>query len=393
MPLQIKDRISVIITIADKELWLDNLNVLEVLHISCSTKLSLPMLYIRYRDGVEWVGRQKLLFDGSPIEVSISRGQEPAKVYSFVLNSYKERQDSGQLVYQIDAYAAFPKYWNNSTQESIKGSASTALSFLADTCGFKNVEIESTSDSQVWYPRNRRLHEWARDIGRRGYEGDEGCFQLAVDADGTFRYWDLMKRRSATTEFGLSTLQPGVVLVTDYKPRSASALLNKQNGYGAMRIEQKPLEISPFRIHEHISVPAPSGSLMMSGRIKSEVDRGRIQFAPIDPGNVNENFERGLYQNERARGLFSVGMDILTPFVTETKLLDRVSLIVPKEIEYLKAYSTEYVVVSRAIIVQGIDYFEKFELATTGLNDSFSDVADEATGPLYTDNSFLDGGL
>ena len=63
------------------------------------------------------------------------------------------------------------------------------------------------------------------------------------------------------------------------------------------------------------------------------------------------------------------------------------------EIEYLKAYSTEYVVVSRAIIVQGIDYFEKFELATTGLNDSFSDVADEATGPLYTDNSFLDGGL
>ena len=388
--LQIKDRISVNITIDGKELPFRRMNKLVSMQISAGSVLALPMVHIQYVDSMEWVSKSRCLYDGAVIDVSVTPVDKESRVYSFRLNSFKENRQSETITYDIDGYLNYPRYWSQSSTTQMEGSSSAVLQHIAETCGWasKDVDVESTADTQLWIPRNRRYHEWARYVAERGYSTETSCMTLAVDPEFGFRYRDLMKDGAASARFGLAVLAKDTILVSSYKPKTSSGLMNKQLGYNMKYVEQKPLSTDPFRSHQRIDVNQSQGTLMMNGTIKKGLEAGRIRIGPIDPGNVNENYERGLYQNKRAASLFGVTLDVLTPFVTNVGLLDRVEFTAPTTVDYLRPYSTQYHVANRCIVVREVDYFEKFTLVTTSLNEEYDTPTYSGSGSLFEDVGF-----
>ena len=388
---EVEGRVSVAIYINGVELAFDRSNVLDVLSISSSTQLSLPILYFVYRDAGEWMIRKGLLNEGAPIRVSIAKSGKPARQFEFILNSYTEVRESEQLVYAIDAYLAYPKYWIESTHLQFEGTAAAALAHIATTCGLPSdkQDIDTTSDSQVWFPYNQRYHSWARTIAGHGYTSDKGCLQLAVDMDGSFRYKDVAKKQAAKHKFGLSLFNQGLILVTSYEPRANSGVMNSFTGYQNMMVEQLPLQDNPFRNHERLDVnQTGKGSVSMSGKVRSSVDRGRVWVGPVSAGNENEHYCRGQYQNQRMANLFSVGINVLTPFVTDVRLLDPVEFIVPTRDSYLEQYSSAYVVSAKMIYLKGIDYFERFELLSYATRFSDDDAPSGDDGELSYPSGF-----
>ena len=117
-----------------------------------------------------------------------------------------------------------------------------------------------------------------------------------------------------------------------------------------------------------VTIRSSEGSLQVNSKIKGAVQRSNVNFAPIDVGNTHPNFEAALYQNRRLAGLFSTQVEILASEYTGVNLLDLVTLNVDKSYTYLKAYTGEYRVASRAIRIQDHNYFEKLGLLRKTIN-------------------------
>lgn len=388
---EVAGRVSIAIYINDVELMFDRSNVLDFLQISSSTQLSLPMVHFVYRDAGEWLIRNGLIAEGARIKVSIAKSGQPNRSFDFILNSYTETRQTEQLVYSIDGYLAYPKYWNESTSTQFEGTATAAIENIADICGLPSDRrtMDTTSDSQIWMPRNQRYHAWAREISSHGYTSGTGCMKMAIDTDGSLTYKDVARKRTSVHKFGLATIDPNMILVTSYEPHANSGVLNTFTGYQNLHIEQLPLSTDPFRNHQRLDVNnATKGSLAMSGAVRSVVNRGRVVIGPISAGNESEHYRRGQYQNQRMSNLFSVGINVLTPFVTDVKLLDTVDFVAPTTQTYLETYSTSYVVSAKNIIVNGIDYLERFELLSYATGFSNKDTTDGDDGELSYPSNF-----
>ena len=385
--IQVQDRLSLTISINGRELLFERVNVLEFLHISSSVRVSLPMLHLRYIDTVDWLTQTKSLFDGALIHVSVTRSGDNKVTGAFRLNSYRETQLEGRNVYDIDAYFDAPKYWNSSALEVFEGSSSEALQHIATQCDIQKTSLTQTADTQLWIPGNLRYHEWARFIANRGFASESSCMKLGFDLAKGLLYKNVFEEGPLVAQFGMAITQPGVIMVTSFAPRTGSGIHNNLHGYNSAFVEQLPLETTPNRRHEKLDVNAGAGrQLLMSGTVKSRAAAGSVEFGYLDPGNSNENYERGLYQNKRGASLFSLGADVLTPLTTNVGLLDDVTFVVPKGQTYVKPYSSRYKVISKTVVVSGIDYYEKFELGALSVNDNYPDsIVSSESGALTSE--------
>jgi hypothetical protein len=385
--IQISDRLSLTMIINGQPLLLDRVNVLSALQISTSVLLSVPSLYFKYVDTVEWIIKNKVFFDSSLIEVSITRaGQKAPTAYRFRLNSFKEEMTDGAVAYEVDAYYDAPVYWNGSTNASFSGTSSEALAYIANECDIEKTDITQTADSQLWIPHNKRYHQWARFIADRGFSSESSCMKLAFDPIKGLLYKDVFKETPATARFGMAVTQSGIIPVTSYKPKVSSGVQNNAEGYGSTFIEQLPLEDIKTRRHERLDVPVQGNKqLVISNAVRNKTQAGKVRIGYIDPGNSNENYERGMYQNIRGSYLFSLGVTVLTPSSTYVSLLDDVEFFIPKDQTYVKPYSSKYKVMSKSIILNGIDYYELFDLSSITLNDSYRDGLKESPGPLTSE--------
>lgn len=366
---EIKDRIGVGILFDGIEFPLGRVNVLNFLHISCSTRLAIPIVHLSLFDQVGWFDQKATLADGAAIQVQLSRGtQETMRTYKFRLNSFKTTRTQQGVNYEIDGYLDLPRYWNESSAAPLSGTSATALKEIANRCGM-SFEGDSSSDTQVWYPRNAQYHSWASSIALRGYIDDSSCMQLGVEMDGGMIYRNVSEMSTIKAVLGLSALQDNVVLVTDYKPITLSGATNHYSGYGEFRVEQRPLQATDkFVAHKKVSFNKnEGGSLLVSKEVKSAISQNRVQFGPLDPGNTHEEAERALYQNRRVSNLFSAGLEMVTPNFTQIRLLDTVNVDVSGA-KHMKLHSGTYRVISRAVYISGSNYYEKLEVGRRTLN-------------------------
>lgn len=384
--LNIQDRLQLQLFFNDKEFPFHRVNVLDFLHISASSKIALPMIHLRVKDAIGWMAKNAL-FDGVKIRVVLSAKERASQQYTFRLNSFKETRQGDFLIYDVDGYLNFPLYWNGSHQGVIRGSSTAAIEEIAGLCGLKT-DLDSTSNSQAWLPANRRYHDWLREIAATGFANDSSCMVAALDVDGTLRYKNINAAKPAQKTISLVVPVRGTLHGISHKPKAASGTANWASGYQSARVQQNPLNEIPFRAHNRVDVSNDEkGKLMLNGEVKSNVRHGKVKFGPINPGNVDESYERGGYQNIRLMRLFSTGMDVLFDTATGLQLLYPVDVVTPDH-PNLKPYSGRHVVASRTIYVSGIDYYEKIELVRKTLNVNAVDQTTSDAGELYTDYEF-----
>lgn len=380
----VQDRLAIQILFEGKEFPFNRMNSLGYLHIAASAKLSVPMLDMQVMDTIGWVSKNNVLFDGAKIEVVISSKGSPGYTYSFRLNSFKEDRAGDTTTYHIDGYLDAAKYWSGSQRDSITGTPSEVLRTIASACGLKQ-DIDGTTNSQTWFSRNQKYHEWAREVGDSGYASDQSCMVLALDLDGTLRYKNVGSTSTANKIVSLVQPVRNTIHAPVFMPRVTSGVANMVSGYRSNLVQQNPLSEQLYRIHQRVEFQNDEqGSLMVNGNVSSAVERGLVMFAPINPGNVGEEFERGRYQNKRVGFLYSVGLDVLTPDVTELPLLATVDVTSPVD-ERTKMYAGRYRVVTRTLFVKGADYYEKLELSRKTLNAAVDTAVVENEGSLYED--------
>lgn len=390
----INDRIHIGIYFNGEEFPFERANALDCLHMSCSTKVAVPMLYLKLTDAIGWITNQPhILSDSTRITVVVRTSNSSTQsTYSFRLNSAKHHMISNVgASYEMDGYFDVPKYWHSSVSTPLEGSSNEVLQQIATGSDLK-YRGQSTSDAQVWWPRNVQQHEWARRISERGYASDQSCMQLGLDLDGILVYQDISSMGTPTAKIAIGDIRPNTVIGTSFKPISVSGSMNHYSGYSSTHIEQNPLETKPFTQHTHVAfVKNEEGNLMVNTGVQRVVGQSRVSFASLSVGNVHENYERALYQNRRVNNLFSSGIEISTAERTEIQLLDTVQVSIDTPDQFMKVYSGTYRVASRVVYVVGNNYSEKFELFRRTLNAELAEVSTEenkADSQNYTEYGF-----
>lgn len=385
MALDIKDKLYLDIQFDGRSLALDKLNLIDFLHMSCSTRLAVPMLHLRLKDVSQDSLSKKGLHSGSTITILLRTGYDtkPIEKYVFRLNSWRELRKEGAMLYELDGYLDLPIYWNSSSFKQFTGTSTQTLEAISKACQLKGFKGDACNDSQVWTFDNVTWHEAARRISERGFNSETSCMQLAVELDGTLMYHNVAQMSAASSSFVFpGGSMDGYHPVVSYSPRSVTGSKNNQYGYRRTRIEQDLLNTKVWLIHDKVAFhKSEQGSLQVDNSVRNQLKQNKVDFAPIDVGNVHETYERAVYQNRRVSALFNTGLDLLVPAPTTVKIFDTVSVLfnttTGSTSANIKQYNGDYLVSSRVVCLQGQEVVEKLELTRRTLN---IDIPDSVTG-------------
>jgi len=229
----------------------------------------------------------------------------------------------------------------------------------------------STNDAQLWMPQNKAYRMFAKDVANNGYVNDTSCTALCVDLDGTMRYKDVNNLPTATKQIIAYQYKQGYTTAIEVAISASSGFNNAVSGYQNMRVAQSTTGTSQSTITD-LSFTFDSKAPLYNQPLKTELKRGPVRFGPIDVGNVHDNYERASYQNTRYRNLFSMGLDLMLPVISDIQLLDQVNFSVQREdAEQDVSNSSAYTVTGHSIYIQGASYFEKLNIVRHGTNSTY----------------------
>jgi hypothetical protein len=354
----VADRIEVSLYIDNQEFPLDSLNILNYLHIGWWTRGLLPTVNLSVFDARHTLDLVPLQ-DAIPLRITIKAYQGQTMTFNFRKFNHKKEFMGNGFSYIFDGYLDSPKYWSGTSLGGIQGTSNDALSQIASTCGLK-YDGQSTNDSQIWMPRNRTYGEFAESISRRGYASSTSYMELAVTSDGVMRYKDVNSLPAPQTTIILGQFQQGALTAADYQPNAQSGLNNKMTGYQNTRYAQSMTGPTLSSANSTLQFTPDSRSPLFNDAMQAGVQRGYQSYGGIDVGNTHENYETAVYQNMRYANLYSLDVAFLLNTPSALQPLDTFTFSVDQEVNKTDvAYAGTYIVVGRAILVQGANYAEK----------------------------------
>lgn len=377
MSLVTRNGLSLTITIGGQSVPEIRFFEVSYLHMGCSTRLGIPTLHMKVNDTSDFLLTNNLLYDGSPIDITIGIPEIGINSYSFLLSSFTPSPDSMQHL-EIEGYLAFPSYWNLTSIEPISGTSYTALGSIANKTGLKYLGTP-TSDTQIWYPNNRYLHTFARDIADHGYSDSYSCLLLGIDLEGYMIYKNISASNSSITNISLGLAKPGFLLATKGSFTYKTGSLNHISGYSSSILLQDSVNPTYNKVRKSVSLKGSHSSrtLQLNSDIKSTTSSssGRTILTPINSGNVHPYYEEAKYQNSRIAALHTIKAELILPMPSNIKILDSVNLLVASDVRpQYKDYSGSYIVSSRVIFTEGNSYFEKLELLSKSASLSSNSV-------------------
>lgn len=363
--------VSLFFSDAEVEYPLEAANVLNFLHIGTSFRFGLPSIHFSVTDQSRILSNTNLLQDGAPIRVVIKAlNSNKSRVYRFRLFKMKKTPALSGTTIEVDGYWDSPKYWLTSTSTGIRGTSNSVISEIAEMCGLR-YEGVTTSDDQLWMPQNRTYCEFARAIAKHGWINNESFMQIGMDLSGVLHYKNLNAHSSQEVyEIVQGTYEEGKITSVSFDEKSSSGFNNRQTGYWNTRYQQSAVIPETTSItHKELVFRADSRSPLYSDHLKNESARGRQLYSPIDCGNVHESYELAEYQNLRYANLMNMGVDILTQFPTDLDISNVFNFVVRQEDNEIdNVGSGLYTCSSKALVIQGPNYFEKFEGYRHGTN-------------------------
>jgi hypothetical protein len=369
MAFHVNDRIYLQVVINGKDFPFDKLNLLDSLHIVESTRLYVPQLSLKVVDATKFLLTNNLLVDGAKIKVTIGL-DDAKKTYDFRLFNAKDALGSGGDDYHISGYLDVPKFWIESTVDSLTGTPTEALQKIATACGM-SFEGTRTSDSQIWVPYNTRYCEWARQITEHAWVDDQSCMQSVVTADKKLRLVNVTNvSRKPTEIFSNRGNYKSSFPITDFNVLSKSGFFNMASGYQDTRIAQSLTTAASGDLDlSQVNVKRNSRKLNVNADLKELVKQSRVSYAPIDVGNTGKNYERALYQNRRLSNLFTFGAEFVVPVFVEANVLDSVLCDLSKpDVAGIREISGAFILTSKVVYIQGMNFYQKCEVYRHGMN-------------------------
>ena len=365
MSYSIKDRLDFQLSVGGQLVEMEH-SMMDFFHVVESVRLYVPMMTMRIKDVNKFFTRNELLVDGAPITVTVSIEQKKT-IFPFRLFSHKAIPNSGVTSYTIHAYLDVPRYWTESIDAPVSGSASNILELLCDQSGM-TYDGPSTNDQQIWIPQNKRRAEFAKELVKHAYIDDRSCCQMGVLINKTMRMVNTSLFSSIPVKQAFSNVESqSQQVITDFNLLNRSGFFNAVTGYKHEQVVQSLHRTD--EVNGKVDVSKNSRHLNMSQKIAQSVGQNKVSFSPIDVGNVNDNYEKARYQNERLGNLFTYGVEFVTPRLVEANLLDVISCDLSNPgATSVTAMSGKYMITSKVIYIENMNFYQKIEAYRQGTN-------------------------
>lgn len=371
MAYVVEGKIEVSLFINNQEFPLESINTLNFLKIAWTTRGLLPLCHFSIFDGLHTLDQLELQ-DGIPLRITLKPLASPTVTYNFRKFHHTKDFNGNGFIYEVDGYLDFPLYWAGTSIAGIQGSSSSALQQIAQKCGM-SFSGSSTSDAQLWMPRNRTYGEFANSIKKRGFATPNSYMELGVNPDGSMIYRDVTQLPAPTQTVILGEYQSGSYTAADYNPKAKSGLVNKMTGYNNTRFAQSMVSDKLSVANSNVTFTPDVPGYFLNSTLQQQVSRGYQSFGGIDVGNTHPNYETAIYQNMRIANLYSLDVEFLIQTPTTFKLLDTLTFAVDSDTNKQDvAYAGTYIVGGRALLVSGAQYAEKILGVRTGVNTPYT---------------------
>jgi hypothetical protein len=335
------------------------------------------MVYIELTDSTGWMEKSNALADGTHISILMETSDKGRRITNWRLNYHKVNRTSTTVTYLIDGYLKeATRYWMDTAPSMYKGTSYSVLSEIASECGLKFVG-DSTADNQTWIGASLPFWRFAKRIASAGYASDSSCMAIALDQNGRMVYKDIQNPKRI---YNLSFLEhvSGADTVISHQPVSSSGSSNYMHGNSA-NVRQDLGTETTQTLDSNIKITSKDGSPNINSDVKSSLQNPKVTYSPSDSGNLHDNYQRAVYQNQRLASLMSSGLDILLAAPSRNiGILDTVNYKAPSTVPDAESFNGVYVVATKIIRVFNNEYYEKYELYKV----SSGSTAQKVTGNL-----------
>lgn len=380
--LNIQDRLFVSLKIDGQEV--EYANLISIIAAEGNGTL-VPAIKITISDPTSAFSSDKTFTDGNEIEITFAKSYTDNQVSPRryrVFSPHRGNQAFNPVV-EIVGILNAPDYITKSARESYKGTSESVLKQVASKCGLRftgpsSIDGRAPNDSQTWLNVCSNRAKFMMEVTRHGWIDDHSGLSSAVTSYGELRYRDLIALINTPIDrvqfvFSHNSLPSSSddkkksYIVKEARDRSSAGVMSAWQNYGSTRA-QNMLE-GEHEISKELQVKMPGNYLPINKSVADQVDRSRIEYAPLDCGNVHKKYEIAKYQNIKLNALFSEKMSLLVDVVTEVELYDVV--VYRQEDADLRqpVKNTDiYIVVGKTLVVSGgAFYAERIELARMSL--------------------------
>lgn len=343
------------------------------IQIVSNCRLGTMSAVINLMDMPKTFNTERTIGDGTRLTLQL--GKSASQYNSYNLRVFTTPSKGN--IYSITAYWDSYQWFMATAASGQAGTSAEAIKAIATACGL-TVDADPTADSQMWLPGLKRNCIFAQDIASKGFASDNSLMLLGQTMSGVVRYKDASKIKTTNqmpvfmhTKPPAGSTQP-TYQVADHQFVDMSGFNNARGGYSSQMIEQNILSTAEQVVHNKVNVRRISQLLNVNKDIHQSIQQGRIKIAPINVGNVHDNYQKAHYQNERAKQMYSVGVEVLTTDMTlNLDLFDPFQYVPllpstgdkPPTDERNKAV---YIVTAKAIKVTNGNYLEKIQGLSTG---------------------------
>ena len=330
-----------------------------------SDQFGIPILSMRLVDntGGNIIRQFSPLPDASLISITITSG-EATTTREF--RSTPSIAEGAQMI--VRAYLNHPAYVVSTSKKVVKGTSKEALEGIANACGFA-FSCPQTADSMLWQPVNQRLVNFSRHILGAAYISDESMITGRITLDGEMRVRNLAIAQPSKGLFGYSQ---GTVPIFGFQPEP-QAQKNMHGGYKQVIV--KPNTDGTDKTLSDMSLVANEVSLNRNPRMANLNQNGSVRhLAKTHALNIHPNYERAIYNNERAGLLYSMRSKLLlNNIMTNIGALDTITLSMQNKVDgtatgnLATVYDGDWIMSSRSIYIEMGQYWERYSLMRMGL--------------------------
>lgn len=268
--------------------------------------------------------------------------------------------------------------------EAYKGTSDAVLKQIAEKAGLQysgpgSCNGATMNDNQVWRNSGKNRGVFAQDISRRGWMSPKSGMSMAITSTCEMRYRnlvDVINTPLPKIKFVFSHNAPKsdeddtkkFYLVKFANDHSSAGVTSGWQNYGSVRTQ--PCLSGEDKKSDKMEVCVPGKYVAVNKEIADMVGKVRRDVAPVDMGNVHENYEKAQFQNIKVLALFSQKMSLLVEQVTDVQLYDPV-IYKQANADPTEPVSTTdvYIVVGKTISIRaGAFYAERIEIARLSTN-------------------------
>lgn len=330
----------------------------------------LPSIKFTYQDASGSTMNLASIADGTPITIgSLGLPEDFYTGLKFVaLGMPKMQALANSVAVTVSGVLNNPGYLRSVVDKFYEGNSSDVLSQMVSEIGLIP-DVDITNDLMTWLPIQKTVASMARHISAHGWASAASCMLTAVTDGGVFRYKNLENIISGGSQKTFSSFGDGIQIL-DWSADPKTAFANAVSGYGATSVRNMP--DGTLQELKDVSVTLLSQFLPMATDIMDTLsDFGaRINFLPLDTGNVHEKWLDAKHQNTRIASTFAFDVNVLIDQPSHVNLLDLVSFSPVDPVTGQPATNIvgDYIVTAINKSIKGQRYYEKLTFTSNGTN-------------------------